>query len=52
MVIPRDEVKHPSGVFHGVGHIAQSEGNCGTVHRDRTRQTSKFLFIHDDHLSR
>ena len=24
----------------------------GTVHGDRTRETAKFLFVHDDHLSR
>jgi hypothetical protein len=52
MVILRNEVKRPSGVFHGVGHIAQSQGNCGTVHGDHTRETSKFRFIHDDHPRR
>ena len=52
MVILRCEVERPPGVFHGVGHIALSQGKCGTVHGDRTRQTAKFLFVHDDHLSR
>src|SRR6266853_462920 len=36
MVILRDEVEYPPGVFHGVGHIAQSQGTCGTVNGDRT----------------
>jgi hypothetical protein len=51
MVILRDEVKHPSGVFHGVGHIASSLGLCGSEQGDFARQTAKFLFVHDDHPS-
>ena len=52
MVVLRDEVERPPGVFHGVGHIAPRQGQSGTVHGDRTRQTAKFLFVHDDHLRR
>ena len=52
MVVLRYEVERPPGVFHGGGHIAPSQGQSGTVHGDRTRETAKFLFVHDDHLSR
>ena len=52
MVVLRDEVERPPGVFHGAGHIAQSQGLSGTVHGDRTRETAKFLFVHDDHRRR
>ena len=31
MVVLRDEVERPPGVFHGVGHIAQRQGLSGTV---------------------
>ena len=52
MIILRDKVKHPPGIFHGVSHIAQSQRDSSTVNGDPTGQTAKFLFIHDDHLSR
>jgi hypothetical protein len=44
------EVQRLTGVAHGVGHIRQSQGACGTVHGDRARQTVKCLLVHDDHL--
>jgi hypothetical protein len=51
MVVLGDEVKHPSGVMHGVGHIAPSLSACGSEHGDHPRETAKFLFVHDDHLT-
>jgi hypothetical protein len=52
MIVLGYQVERPPGVFHGVGHIAQRLGLSGTVHGDRTRETAKFRFIHDDHLRR
>ena len=44
MVVLRYEVEHPPGVFHGVGHIAPSQGQSGTVqwrsHPGRRRNSS------------
>ena len=49
MGVLRCEIEHPSSVFHGLGHIAPGQGLRGTEKGDHTRQTAKFLFVHDDH---
>jgi hypothetical protein len=50
MVVLGYEVERSPGVCHGLWHIAPSHGQSGTENGDRTRETAKLLFVHDDHL--
>ena len=52
MGVLRCEIEHPSSVFHGLRHIAPGQSLRGTQKGDHTRQTAKFLFVHDDHPRR
>ena len=52
MVVLSDEVERPPGVGHRGGPIAPHQGLPGPVDGDPTRQTAKFLFVHNDHLGR
>ncbi len=52
VVVLIDEIEGPLGMCHGAGHIAEDQGLSGTVHRDRARQPTEPLFVHDDHVAR
>jgi hypothetical protein len=49
MVILKCEIKRPSSVFHGPGHITPGQGLPRTEKGGHPRQTAKFLFVYDDH---
>ena len=52
MGVLRCEIEHPLSIFHGLGHIiAPGQGPRGTEKGDHTRQTAKFLCVHDDNPS-